>query len=141
MSCAMSSKEFVIDEGADTSCSDLPSVLLAVLAKPHYDLLSLPSPTRIVYHSLPNKSSKDIVNLDWRQVGIMGTLQLFPIFPILKDITKIQTVLHRVVTIANIAFAPVRTVPPIDRTKYKFTLVGSISFVNSLNHHTASPYV
>ena len=70
----------------------------------------------------------------------MGTLQLFPIFPTLKDITEIQTVLHRVITIANVTFAPVRAVPPIDGTEYKLTLVSSISFVNTLNHHTVSPY-
>jgi hypothetical protein len=64
----------------------------------------------------------------------MGTLQLFPIFPTLKDIIEIQTVLHRVVTIANVTFAPVRAIPPIDRAKYNLALVSSIALMNALKH-------
>jgi hypothetical protein len=67
----------------------------------------------------------------------MGTLQLLPIFPTLKDIAEIQTVLHRVITIANVILAPIRAIPPINRAEHNFALMHSISF---LNPHTASPY-
>ena len=67
----------------------IPLLPLLSPAIPASSTCLLPSPTKIVYHSLPNKSSKDIIKLDWRQVGVMGTLQLFPIFPTLKDIIEI----------------------------------------------------
>jgi hypothetical protein len=68
---------------------------------------------------------------------VVGVLQLLPIFPTLEDIAEIQTVLHWVITIANVVLAPIRTIPSINRAEYNFAFMRSVSF---LNPHTVSPY-
>ena len=69
----------------------------------------------------------------------MGTLQLLPIFPTTKDKFEIQTE-QGILLATDISFAPVRTIPTIDRAKDSYSFVGTITFINTFNHRIVSPY-
>ena len=59
---------------------------------------------------------------------------MFPILPRAKDKFEIQTE-QGIFLATDIAFAPMRTVPTIDRTKDSYSLVSAITFKNARKSH------